>query len=73
VMGMFRVMCTVGGCNQCACVASGEDQVCGDHWKATLEHRAVESEKDELLRLAEGVNDYDTSEILRRLIERSFN
>jgi hypothetical protein len=39
----------------------------------TLEHRAVESEKDELLRLAEGVNDYDTSEILRRLIERSFN
>ena len=39
----------------------------------TLEHRAVESDKEELLRLAARVNDYDVSEILRRLIERSFN
>jgi hypothetical protein len=72
-MGMFRVMCTVRGCNQCACVASGEDQVCGDHWKATREHRAVESEKGELLRLAEGGDADDIREVLRRLIERSFN
>jgi hypothetical protein len=72
-MGMFRVMCTVGSCNQRACVASGEDQVCGDHWKATLEHRAVESQKDELLRLTEGGDADDIREVLRRLIERSFN
>jgi len=73
-MGMaLSPFCTVGGCSQAACLASGEDRVCGDHWNMTLEHRAVESDKEELLRLAARVNDYDTSEILRRLIERSFN
>jgi hypothetical protein len=70
---MFRVMCTVGGCKQCACLASGDDQVCGLHWKATLEHRAVGSQKDELLRLTEGGDADDIREVLRRLIERSFN
>jgi hypothetical protein len=67
------LQCTVGGCRQQACLASGEDQVCGDHWKATLEHRAVESEKDELLNMVKWASTKaDYREILRRLVERSF-
>lgn len=65
--------CQVGSCNQQACFASGEDRVCGTHWKATLEHRAIATERDVLLRdinAAETVD--DLRPILLQLVERSF-
>jgi hypothetical protein len=72
-MGMRGVLCAVEGCNQRASLQSGDDLLCGDHWKIQLEYLVGEEEKDELLRLAARVEDEDASEVLRRLIERSFN
>jgi hypothetical protein len=65
-------ICTVGSCSQHACFASGEDQVCGTHWKATLEHREAEDVVQSLLTRA---RDAKTVEELRdvvfELIERT--
>lgn len=66
---MNFTLCTVGGCSQYACRASGDDKLCGVHRKLTLAHRATVDEKDDLLRL---LDDHEYSEVLRRLIERSF-
>jgi hypothetical protein len=65
--------CSVSGCNQRSCLASGDDMLCGDHWKEALERVEVEDEKSEMLRLASMARDGDDiREVLRLLIERSF-
>ena len=73
-MGMFCVMCTVGGCNQCACVASGEDQVCGDHWNMRQERQEAEDALElRMRRIDEAKTLGDLRPLLRELVERSFN
>lgn len=71
---MRGVLCAVEGCNQRASLQSGDDLLCGEHWEEQLERQEVAEEKEELLRLVEGARDGERiREVLRRLIERSFN
>lgn len=65
--------CSVGSCNQQACLASGEDQVCVDHWRATLEHRAQEDERSFLIRRVRDADDvYELRDLVVELVEKVY-
>ena len=66
--------CTVGGCRQAACLASGGNQVCGLHWKMRQERQEAEDAlESRLSRIDEAKTLDDLRPLLRELVERSFN
>jgi hypothetical protein len=64
----------VEGCNQRASLQSGDDLLCGDHWKMRQERQEAEDAlESRLSRIDEAKTLDDLRPLLRELVERSFN
>lgn len=69
-----RVKCCMTGCNQWACLASGDEKLCGSHWRTLLDRNAAEVDRRDLLDAIDALDNFSTIEdvrtVLRDIAER---
>lgn len=71
-MNFNREACTAAGCRQAACLASGDERLCGDHWRDyQLTERGKYSRAAILADIDAAKTIADVRDILRRIVEGS--